>query len=224
MIIKKLLATKNILKIGHNPLLNPVKPKMLPDIFSHNICKQKCLNALRGENPHEMAIIIDKLSGKILSEFSGDLTKCSLSLPKNASPLVIVHGHPPVNGRTLPVSIQDFILMNDSNVQKLVAYNQKGQEAYLQKKVNFKPLNKNQIEQLKIAYLRHILSNASPEKVDKVKVLIKYCIKNKNAKLIKQEIAENLNELQFSTSGLVDKFWKQNAPKLNLEYFSNFDK
>lgn len=223
MIIKKLLATKKLFKIEHNSLFNPIKPKLLPDIFSYSIGKQKCIDALRGENPYEMAVIIEKLSGKILSEFSGDLIKCSLNLPKSSSPLIIVHGHVPVNGKTLPVSIQDFILMNDSNVQKLVAFNKIGQETYLQKKADFKPLNKSQIEQLKIAYLRHILSNASPEKVDKVKALIKYCIKNKNAKLIKQEIAENLNELQFSTTDLVEKFWKQNAPKLNLEYFSNFD-
>lgn len=223
MIIKKLLATKKLFKIERNSLFNPIKPKLLPDIFSYSIGKQKCIDALCGENPYEKAVIIEKLSGKILSEFSGDLTKCSLNLPKSSSPLIIVHGHVPVNGKTLPVSIQDFILMNDSNVQKLVAFNKIGQETYLQKKADFKPLNKSQIEQLKIAYLRHILSNASPEKVDKVKALIKYCIKNKNAKLIKQEIAENLNELQFSTTDLVEKFWKQNAPKLNLEYFSNFD-
>lgn len=223
MIIKKLLATKNILKIGRNLHTVPVKLGNSPDMFSHNIGKQKCINALKCKNPYELVMVIDKSSGKILGEFMGDLKNCYVKLPQKTSPLVLVHGHNSIKGKTLPVSFQDFLLMNDTNVNKIVAYNEKGQESYLQKNANFTPLSKKQIEQLKVSFLYHILNNASSAEADKVKSLIKYCIKNKNSKLVKQEIAEKINDLQFKSDGLIDKFWRKNAPKLNLEYFSNFD-
>ena len=223
MIIKKLLATKNILKIGRNRHTVPVKLGNSPDVFSQNIGKQKCINALKCKNPYELVVTIDKSSGKILGEFIGDLQKCHVKLPQETSPLVLLHGHVSVKEKTLPVSLQDFLLMNDTNVNKIIAYNKNGQESYLQKNANFTRLNKNQIEQLKVSYLHHILNNASSEDTAKLKSLIKYCIKNKNSKLVKQEIVEKINDLQFKSDGLVDKFWRKNASKLNLEYFSNFD-
>lgn len=222
MFIKKLANTKSISKIVNNNLTNPLKMTQICDEFCSDIYKAKCLDALKSENPHEIVILLDKKSGRYLCEFSGSAQECAIDLPKVSEPLILLHAHPSIDGVSLPVSIQDFLVMNESNVDKIVAYNIKGEQSYLQKTPQFKPLTNKQIINLQADYMRHIVSAAPKQEAEKIDALARYCVKNKGSDMIKQEIAQRLMKLQFQSSEIVDSFWKNNAPKLNLEYFSNF--
>lgn len=224
MFIKKLGNTKSLFKIANNNLTNPLKMTQVCDVFCSDIYKAKCLEALKCENPHEIVIFLDKKSGRYLCEFSGSAQECAINLPKVSEPLILLHAHPPVDGVSLPVSIQDFLIMNDSNIDKIIAYNIKGEESYLQKTSQFKPLNHKQIINLQADYMRHIVSTASEKEAEKIDALARYCIKHKGSDMVKQEIAQCLMKLQFKSSEIVDSFWRNNATKLNLEYFSDFNK
>lgn len=223
MLIKEIINTKNINKIiNKNNITNPIKNLFGRDEFWFDIYKSRCINALNCENPHEVVMLLDKNTYKCLGEFSGGIENCAINLQNTSSPLLLLHGHPPVNGTSLPVSVQDFILMNDNNIDKIVAYNCKGEQSFLQKTPQFNRLSDDKIAQLKTSYMRHIIDCAPKEAAENVKKLMCYCAKQKNSKLVKQEIAENLYSLQFASEDVVDSFWKKFAKDLNLKYFSNF--
>lgn len=219
MIIKKIQNAKNIFKICKNTITNPVKFQNVPDAFTQDMYKLRCVEALKSDKPYELAILLDKKSGKFINEYSGNALECKIDLPSNSA--VLLHGHPPINGVSLPVSVQDFILMNNSNIDKIVAYNIKGQQSLLQKNANFVRLNPKQISRLKGDYIDFLIKTA-PDTCQ-INDLIKYCLKNKDSLMVKQEIAERLTGLQYKSPEIIDDFWHKKAPQLNLEYFSNYD-
>lgn len=222
MNIKKISNSQNIIKICKKCFTNPLKVQNSCDKYCSDIYKSKCVEALKGKNPYELAIIIDKNTGKCLGEFVGGGASCEISLPAGNSPLVLLHGHPSVNNITLPVSLQDFMLMNGSNIDKIIAYNSKGEQSFLRKMPDFVRLNADEISQLKADYIRYVIGAAPLEEANKIKNLMKYCTENRNAISVKQEIVERINSLQYSSAGIVNNFWRKNSKKLNLEYFSDF--
>lgn len=222
MIIKKISQTNKLFNICKSRLTNPIKRNVC-DTFSADIYKSRCINALKSENPHELAFIIDKKSGQCLGSFVGDEMSCAVDIPKTSSSLILLHGHPQVNGSSMPVSLKDFLLMNESNIDKIVAYNNKGEFSFLQKTSAFRQLSHDEVVKLRAEYMRHIVKTASKEEAQKIDDLARYCVKHKGSELVKQGIAERLSALQYKSGGIiVDNFWKDLAPKLNLEYFSNF--
>lgn len=218
MIIKRIQGAKNILKICKNAISNPIKIQNVPDVFGQDIYKLRCIEALKCENPYELVVLLDKRSGKLLKEFSGGVFECKIDLPMN--PTILLHGHPPIDGVSLPVSVQDFILMNNSNIDKIVAYNIHGHQSFLQKEINFVPLDELQLAKLKNDYISFLIKSV-PD-TSKIKDLIEYCMKNKDSQMVKQEIAERFTDLQYKSPEIIDYFWQEYAPKLNLRYFSNF--
>lgn len=223
MLIKEIINTKSLNKIiNKNNITNPIKNIFGRDEFCLDVYKAKCIKALNCETPHEVAIILDKNTHKYLGEFYGGAESCAVNLNKFSSPLILLHGHPPINKMTLPVSFQDFLLMNEHNIDKLVAYNIRGEQSFLQKTAQFQNLNQKEIEELNIDFICHLIKSAPKEEVEKINKLINYCKKHKNSRLVEQEIAESLSRLQFRSGKIIDNFWHDNAKKLNLEYFSNY--
>ncbi len=197
----------------------------IPDKFISDIYKCDCINALNSENPYELVYVLEKHSEKCVGRFIGGTADCRLdfkNLPKN-TPLILLHGHPAnPNGASLPVSLQDFIIMNDTNIEKIVAYGIDGRQSFLKKQPDFVPLNSKEIKMLKRKYLDFLINSASVEDKQKIDKLIKYCINNKNAKAVKHEIAEKLNELQYKSGSrsVIDSFWRDNAEGLKLIYYA----
>lgn len=224
MQIRNFSYLKNIIKASEKRFVSKpaVKSFINFDQFGTDIYKAKCVKALQGEKPFELAVLLDKKTGKFLSEFKGDASGCFVDLPKTSSSMVLLHGHPTIDGTTLPVSLKDFELMNNSKIDKIVAFNKNGQESFLQKKQNFIPLNNSEFTNLKSGFIRHLVNNAPKEECSRFNSLFKRCIKDKNAALLKQELADSLSALQLKSAESIDSFWRQNASKYNLEYFSNF--
>lgn len=222
MLINKTLSMntnkvyKGAKKIYHTNLISN-------DSFFENVYKLKCIQALKSQNPYELAIVIDKLSGKSIGEFYGVGKSCEFILPNSSNSLILIHGHPRIGEFTLPVSIQDFIVLNNnSNLDKVVAYNINGEQSFLQKSKGYNQLTNNEIDNMKFCYIQFLINNAAKDKKLKIKELISYCKKNENNLFIKQKIAENLDELQYTPENLVNKFWQENAKHYKLEYFCDY--
>jgi hypothetical protein len=200
-------------------------------INSLNIYKDKCIKALKGSDKKELAFVIDEQSGKCITSSIGDAKSCVLDVDsmENINPrhtLILVHGHPEVgnSSKSLPISLQDFIALNNSKIKKIIAYNVKGEESFLYKNSSFIPLGKEQLKQLKYEYLKTILDKSTGENVNKIKELITYSQKNINATAVRAEIASRLTKLQEEdgASAIIDSFWREKAASLNLTYHSDF--
>lgn len=199
--------------------------------ISDNVrAKVKCVEALNSPNPIERVILIDKATGKIKFELTGDAQNCAVGLsnftPFKGKTFILHHGHPAVdnNGTSLPVSLQDFLVMNDTpSLEQVIAYNKFGQQSYLKKNKNFEKLNSTQIKELKNAYTIAIMSGKNKD-INKINELLQYVKTHPEAMGVKAEIAERLNSLQHNSSmkDNIDKFWRKNADKVNVTYYSDF--
>ena len=148
MFIKKVISSlpKSVLDKCKNNLNNTTRPvsdsimqsvsnsAVRSTIFSkfskltgHDAAKLRCVTELLGNNPREAVCIVDKATGTLLSTSLGDIESCAIDLGLKGvkgRDLILYHGHCPlVKGKTLPVALQDFIVMNNSNIEKIVAFN-----------------------------------------------------------------------------------------------------
>ena len=75
------------------------------------------------------------------------------------------------NGITLPISIQDFrTLMTNSNENKSIVYNSKGEYSILTKKVNGKTLNEQELKEIENEYKLEVQSRSGLLKIfDKIR-------------------------------------------------------
>lgn len=198
-------------------------------VTGHELARIRCLSELWGKNPREAVCIVDKKSGKLLASALGDAENCAFELGVNGlkgRDLILYHGHTSVGskGATLPVSLQDFIVMNDSNIEKIVAFNSKGKQSYLKKNPDFIPLKSREMIQLKNKYRKALLVGSSTSDTVKIKELIQYVQQHPEARGVKMEIVERLNDLQKKDTAkdIIDRFWRQNACNYKLTYFSEF--
>lgn len=194
--------------------------------------KAKCVDALKGKNPKEVVYILDEKSGACLAERIGDASSCVIDLRQinkvDTGGLTLLHGHPAstVNSKTLPISLADFQVINDSKISKIVAYNSKGEQSFLRKNSNFHPLSESEIRILKNRYLEELLNNTSNTDIlKKIKELKIYVKQNPNSDAVKHEIARQIDQLQYQndSSEIIDRFWRKNASSINLTYFSDFN-
>lgn len=192
--------------------------------------KFKCIDALNSPNPVERVILIDKATGKIALERTGDAQNCAVMFsnfaPYKGRTFILHHGHPAIDnkGTSLPVSLQDFLVMNDaSGLDQVIAYNKAGQQSYLKKKASFEKLNHSQVEKLKATYTKAILNGVNND-TTKIQELMQYVKSHPEARGVKAEIAERLNSLQLHSSmkDNIDNFWRENASKVNMTYYSEF--
>lgn len=196
------------------------------DTLSITSPAQRCISALKGNNPKEIAFLIDLKTGKPLRMFEGDAKSCLIDLGSiDCNSVKLIHGHPALDnsGITLPVSLQDFLVLNTNNkIKNITAYNIKGKQSYLEKNNDYVQLGSRDLIALKNRYANFLLNNSSDTK--KIEKLIQYCKTHKNSFSIKHEISKQLTELQNNKDAavIIDNFWKENAKELHLKYFSNF--
>lgn len=188
--------------------------------------KYKCVEALNSSKPKEVAILLDSKSGKVLGEFSGDAKSCIINGKIIGEDVVVLHGHPALKGssKTLPVSFQDFLVLNSNdNIKQVIAFDKSGHKYYLKKLEEYKQLSTLNLRSLKNEYLKYLLENSSKQDTKHINDLVAYCKANpNNCESIKNKVAEEITNLQYKESAvdLIDGFWKDNAKSLNLEYYS----
>lgn len=200
----------------------------LGNLTGHEAAKLRCVTALCGKNPREAVCIVDKKSGELLTSSIGDAESCVIDLGLNGlkgRDLILYHGHVQTpSGKTLPVSLQDFLVMNDTNIEKIIAFNSNGKQSFLKKNPNFNTLNSDEIIQLKNQYRQALLAGSKAADTAKIRELQDYVSKHPDARGVKVEIVERLNALQQKDNAhdIIDKFWRHNAHNYNLTYFSEF--
>lgn len=203
-----------------------VSNSLTPFQKSYMDSKYKCIEALNSSQPRELAFLLDSKSGKVIGKYAGDANSCVINGKINGDEIVLLHGHPTIKGssKTLPVSIQDFVVLNDnSNLKQIVAFNRKGHKYSLTKMEGYQKLSNSEMKGLKDSYLRYLLNNSSKKDTKGIRNLIAYCKANpNNCESIKGKVAEEITSLQYkeTAADLIDEFWKNNAKSLNLEYYS----
>lgn len=249
MFIKKIISSipKTVLDSCKNNLNNTARPvsdsimhsasnsAVRSKIFSkfdkmtgHDTAKLRCVTSLLGKHPREAVCIVDKQSGELLTSILGNAETCLFDLGINGRKgrdLILYHGHVKTpNGKTLPVSLQDFLVINDTNIEKIVAFNSNGKQSFLKKNHNFRTLSSDEIIQVKNQYMQALLNGSKSSDTVKIKELQDYVSKHPDATGVKVEIVERLNALQQKDNAhdIIDKFWCHNANKYNLIYFSEF--
>lgn len=219
-------VTKPKVQVDEVKLKKYANKSLTPYQKSYMDSKYKCIEALNSSKPKELAFLLDSKSGKVIGEFSGDAKSCVISGKINGDEVVLLHGHPVINGssKTLPVSLQDFVVLNDnSNLKQIIAFNRKGHKYSLTKMDGYQKLSSSEMKGVKDSYLRYLLNNSSKNDTKTISDLIAYCKANpNNCESIKGKVAEEITNLQYkeAAADLIDEFWKNNAKSLNLEYYS----
>ena len=193
--------------------------------------KRKITKALNDSNyPHEYLVYVGE-DNEILGEFDGnnsevhgnllfyDRLKKQLLGYKYTS----LHGHPEHNGYSSPLSFNDFeILNNDESLNEIVAFNKNGEKSILRKKDNFKKLDNETIKSMLQDYRNKLIEESKinmPEKWNQVGKSIKndFC----NYTYTEEHV---IIEYQQSLEGIkcIHNYWKNIAPKYNLEYKTNY--
>lgn len=134
-----------VLKLSSIPVFNPkvrIKPAELgyvrPDksiVFqspeaAQTYAKNTVIKELYGKNPHEKGVILK--DNVVLMELDGDensIDLISANVPLDiANGAIFVHGHPTMkNGKTTPISLNDFVMQCAYKFKTMIAYNADGE-------------------------------------------------------------------------------------------------
>ena len=138
-------AIKQMPEIKPNNRINPLQTefKSTKDLFSY--AKKRCLDALNQDSPYEHALILDTKRNKVLAEYIGDSKACTIDdldfIDLDKKNISIIHGHPD----NYPISIPDIKILINSGINKIIAFNQKGEFSLVAKQ-----------KELTTDYLKHL--------------------------------------------------------------------
>ena len=185
--------------------------------------KYSCVEALNSSNPKELVFLLDNKTGECVEKAVGDAVSCEFNKPAGKRLVSLLHGHAPIldGTETLPVSLQDFIVLNNNkNITQIVAFDKKGKESYLKKLDTFEQLSSSGLKELKKSYMKYLLDNSPKKDVEYINSLRTYCKYNPDSTGVKSQIAKSITGLQNKeySKELVNEFWKEKAAELNLEY------
>lgn len=211
--------------------------KIAPEnIRAMNNAVSKCLDNLQGTNPREYGFLIDEVSGAVLQEGGGTSSAISLnftisntSINLKKAKLAVIHGHTPIQTShgtmTLPVSLQDFIALNNTRIRKITALDKHGLHSSLEKTENFVTLSESGLENLKQKYINELLTQSPHDKTSRIKELMQYAKQHPESIAHKREIANRLEELQYQDGAdiIIDGFWRKHANSYGLKYTSDFN-
>lgn len=233
-IINMLEAKINIKDIKPEPLrisFNSGQKVVNIPLYNSNIEKYtkrhsyitSCVNALKETNPYEKVIIYESKTQNHIATICGNNNSCEIpSKLLRHGDYSIVHGHPALkSGLTPPVSFQDFILLNNTRcLSEITALDKNGKESVLKKTNSFKKLNMKELERLKVIFTEYLIENSNEAEKQKIKALLNFCNTHTNNIIEKQQIAELLDKVQYTNSGVkaIDLFWRENALQIGLEY------
>lgn len=197
------------LKYGYSILWKAPKGKISPKTLGYvcpngiinfqsaeaaeNYAKNRCVSALQGHKPFERGVIVK--DNKILAEINGEATnietKAQTSKMKGAS---FYHGHPTNDNGTLPLSLNDYLVMISQELNKIVAFNKYGEHSTMKQKT-------------KKSFLQTILPKSVKEKVDLLITLGKGSVATKEyaneyAKLFPKEVQEKVKHKMHENIGM----------------------
>lgn len=212
------------------------KVKSFPEhVNAFSRASGKCVEYLQGSKPKEYSVLFDETTGKVLQESLGNPYSVEMCLPrikffdtKNAK-LNLLHGHLPIKTpkgyMTLPVSLQDFVVLNNSNLTKITAFDKRGVASILEKTEDFITLSERRLAELKQKYIDELLEQSPAEKTEGIKGLIEFSKQHPENLGYKRAIVNNLNLLQYEEGAdiIIDGFWRKYANQYGLKYTSNFD-
>ena len=211
--------------------------KVVPaNIIELNKAATKCIEHLQGPNPKEYGVLIDEITGQVLQEGGGTTSVVSLnfsmahtSINIKKARLAVLHGHTPIKTSagemTLPVSLQDFIVLNNTKLNKITALNSKSLHSTLEKNDTFVELSETDLNVLKNKYINELMNHSPIEKTERIKELVKYIKENPEALAHKRELANQLEALQYQEGAdlIIDGFWKKYANSYGLKYTSDYN-
>ncbi len=226
-------------KDGYINYVTPVQKNFETQNDAVDYAKRQIINGLKSHPPYEHLVYINNATNNILAEFKGDNSHVTgrLSLTDQIGVAYygegysILHGHPENgNGLTNPLGFNDFyFLVTDEYNTEVSAVNKYGEVSKLKKLDNFRPLNEEQIEDVRtkiIDILKLSFYKTRPGLYDSI---IDSYTKSKNP--VEKEILshkfDSILTLQDTTiycNMLLHAFWKKHAPKIGLEYFTNFSR
>lgn len=190
----------------------------------------KITSRLNAKNPREYLVYVDE-DNNILGEYVGnsgsvygdllfyDMLKTKLFGYKYTT----LHGHPEHDGYSTPLSFNDFEILNNNNaINEIVAINNDGEKSILKKNENFKEIDDETIYNLFTDYWG-MLKEASKESLADKWEDVGKTVKNGFAEYTYSE-NEVILEYQKTLDGVktIHNFWKENAPKLNLTYETDY--
>lgn len=193
--------------------------------------KKKITAALNKDYPREYMVYIDKYNN-ILGEFNGnddsvygdllffDMLKTKIPGYYYSS----VHGHPGYDGLSTPISCSDFEILNNENALKeVIAINKNGEYSLLRKKDDFEPLDFEKLYDIRHSLWDRLKEESQEKMPDKWKDVGKIISHDEffDDKYTEQDV---ICEYQTTPDGIncIHNFWKENAPKINLEYKTNY--
>lgn len=97
---------------------------------AENYARNRCVSALHTSTPFERGVLVK--DNQVIAEINGDFTKIDMS--PYSDKMVgadFYHGHPKLNGHTLPVSLADYLVLVSQRLKKVVAFNEKGEHSTL---------------------------------------------------------------------------------------------
>ena len=127
------------------PLKNDFKSTK--ELFSY--AKQRCIQALKQQEPYEHVVIADTRNNKVLAEFIGNSNSCDVSgienLNLNKDYSVLIHGHP----NSTPISICDMNVLLRNNLGQIIAVDKNGKFSLVAKASNFSENIENSYKKFK---------------------------------------------------------------------------
>ncbi len=187
---------------------------------AYRYAKNKCVQALHVESPHEYAVLLDNkgkiITEKALGETGGYVNTSNI---KNSGNCMFIHGHTESSGTTTPVSLADYYNMVQDQIGRVIAYDKKGNYNSLKLSKDFDKKNIDMKEVTK-KYFKEVLEDTDLILFDK----FQEALKSKNSELLKKLEDEVANiELKPESATKIHKFWKRNAKEFGVEYKTNFE-
>ena len=226
-------------KDGYITYIEPAQKKFETREDAINYAKERIIAALNNDPPYEHMVYINNANNDILAEFKGNekqVTGClsladKIKLAYKGEGYTVLHGHPEnINGETNPLGFNDFSSLTADNQNTAVAaINRRGEVSLLRKNNTFNPLTQEKVENVNSdiiglldsslrknnPVLYHSVINAythAADSAEKANFSHKF-----DSLLILQDTTVYLHKL-------LNKYWKEHAPKLGLDYFTNFNK
>lgn len=102
---------------------------------AQSFAKNKVVKALNAKKTYEKAFLLKQ--NRVVAECNGNRQGVNIQelLNTDARGMSLVHGHPDVtySGNTVPLSLADYLVMLTNKLDKMIAYNSKGEYNMLEK-------------------------------------------------------------------------------------------
>lgn len=200
---------------------------------------ERIKESLRAKEPYEHAIYINNATNEVMAEFKGDENQVhtaisfvdKLKLKILGKGATLIHGHPEyANGITPPLSHSDFeTLCKNDFLTEIVAMDKDGNVSLLRKSPFFVSPDLTERDNVSNDLVVILFDSFENKDYDKfVEVISAYQQETDSVKIkeIKKELDYYIlgQDSTIFTNKSVDEYWKDNASKYGLEYFSNFYK